>query len=131
MISNTTLLGKGITFPFVLDSNGAILIESDMTLIRKSIVTILTWPYGTRYMLGEFGSMLNQLLEDPNDLILADLVKHYIIEAISTWETRISALETPVLMQENNILKLQLAYIVTSSAKPDSFIFPLYKKVIY
>jgi phage baseplate assembly protein W len=128
---NKTILGSAVTFPLEIDSNGRVVVHSDEEMIRRSITTILTWPHGTRYFLGEFGSLLEALLEDPNDKILVGLVKHYIIDAISKWEARISALEIPEIKQEDNRLDILLSYRITALAKEDSFVFPYYKEIKY
>lgn len=124
------ILGKGITFPFQL-VNGAIIIESDIALIRKSIVGILSWPFGTRYFNGEFGARVKDLLEEPNDAVLYGLVKHFIVEAITKWETRIKLLEAPEIIQEDNKINIRLVYQVIKTAQEDSFIFPFYTTLKY
>lgn len=124
---NDVVLGKGYNFPIQIDSStGRPPIYSDIELIRRSITTVLAWPVGLRFFLGEFGSKLDELLEDPNDSIMLGLVKHYIVEAISTWETRIKDLEVPQIIQKNDRIDITLQYYIISTAQVDSFVFPFY-----
>lgn len=127
---NDKILGKGITFPFQL-VDGKIIIESDVALIRKSIISILNWPVGTRYFNSEYGSMLKDLLEDPNDIVLEGLVRRYIIEAITKWETRIKLLVPPQIYREDNKINIRLTYEIIKTAQQDSFVFPFYQTIKY
>lgn len=127
---NHTVLGKGIIFPFVL-VNGAIVVDSDIALIRASIKSILFWPYGTRFYNETYGSKIKELLEEPNDTVLIGLVKHFIIEAISKWETRIRLLEDPEILQIDNKINLRLRYVILRTAQEDSFVFPFYTTIKY
>ncbi len=130
MSYNDLILGKGIVFPFVL-VNGRIVISKDVELIRASIVSILSWPYNTRYFNNIYGSKVKELLEEPNDTILLGLVKHFIVEAITKWETRITLLEPPDIFQEDHSIMLRIKYKIIKTAQEDSFVFPFYKSPKY
>ena len=123
------IVGKGIIFPLRV-VNGTIPIDSGIDLIRSSLKVILRWD-NDRYFLGEFRSKLKELLEDPNDLILIGLVQHFIVKQITKWETRITLLEAPKILQENNKLSIQLTYRINKTAEKDSFVFPFYTKPLY
>jgi phage baseplate assembly protein W len=126
---NDFILGKQFTFPFSFTSAGRVPISSDVELIRRSIASILTWPYGTRFFLGQYGSKLRELLEDPNDAQMLGLVKYYIVEAVTRWETRITDLEVPKIEQKDNRIDITLKYQIIQLAREDSFVFPFYTKV--
>ena len=64
-------LGKGITFPIKL-TNGRAPLESGFELIKASIIMILSWEYGKRFFLSEFGSKLNQLIQQLNKVMIED-----------------------------------------------------------
>ena len=128
---NDTILGKGYIFPIELNLSGRPDIKSDIALIRASIISILSWPYGTRFFLGEYGSKLRELLEDPNDAIMFNLVKHFIVEAITRWETRITALEVPRIEQRDNRIDIHINYVVIKTLQTDTFVYPFYNNIKY
>lgn len=124
-------IGQGITFPIELNSNGRPNIETGVNLIRSSIKNLLSWPYATRYFLGEYGSRLNELLEEPNDDILKNLVRYFVIDSISKFEKRISLLETSIIKPTAGSIHIKLKYKINNSSTTDSFIFPFYDKIKY
>ncbi len=123
-------LGKGITFPIVL-FNGAPEIISGPELIKSSLMSILSWQYGTRYFLAEYGSLLEILLLEPNDFILKQLLRRFVIEAISKWEKRVQVIpENTVIIDVTPYkVNVQIAYIIRGTTSEDSFIFPFYRKI--
>ncbi len=114
MDNSTFISGRGISFPFVL-VDGAIVIDDYPTLIPSSIKTILSWVFGQRPFNPKFGSKLEELLGEPNDLILAALARFFIVDAISTWERRISLLDAQLTMPTAYKLDVQLTYRVNST----------------
>ena len=124
-------IGKGLTFPIEL-SGGRGVIKTGFDLIRQSVRTILSWPYGHRFMLGEFGSRIEELLEEPNDEVSRQLIESFIKDALSTWEKRIQVLELGV---ENNstegTVMIKLTYRIVNSQTVDNFIFPFYRQIKY
>ena len=78
----------GYTFPFRL-VNGKVPLDNGVDVIKASILTILSWPMFHRYYLFLFGSRLYECEEEPNDGVLANLIRTFIIETISTWEKRV------------------------------------------
>ncbi len=122
------VVGKGITFPFELD-NGAIKIDSGFTIIKRSIETILAWPYGFRFFLNEFGSRIDELLEDPNDDFQLSLVRFFIVEAISTWEKRIELLGQPIFTRDDSKLNLVINYRILSTGQEGSMVYPFYNDI--
>ena len=124
-------IGKGLVFPLELDNTGAVEVTEKLDLIKQSIITSLEWPIGTRFFLGEFGSKLDQLLEEPNDMILSALIKDYVIDAVNRWEKRITILESTILSRDENKVDIRLTYEVIKLKIKDSFIYPFYTNLIY
>lgn len=122
-------LGKGIVFPFTFDSSGRVPIVGGFDLIRASIITILSWPFGFRYFLAEFGSKAEELLEEPNDPFLKSMAMKYIVEAISRWEHRVEQLEAAIIEQEGASMNIQIKYKLKSTKTEDSFIYPFYTNI--
>lgn len=122
-------IGKGITFPIVLE-NGKPKVESGFQLIRSSIAMILTWPYGTRFFLGEFGSRLEELLEEPNDEILKNLINVFVVDAINDWEKRVELLSVTILDIDYKTIHIGLRYKIINTQLQDNYIFPFYRQII-
>lgn len=115
------VLGKGITFPFILDPRGSIPLDDYETLIEKSINTIIGWATSSRPFLPPFGSRIWETIGEPNDDITLSLVKLFVIEAINTWEDRISLLEVTINKPEMHLLELTLAYVINATREVKGF----------
>lgn len=122
-------LGNGMIFPIVLNNSGRPDIVGGKELLEASFKHIMSWAFGTRYMLGEFGTKLEQLLQEPNDLVLQTLVKHYTVDVISKWEKRVEVLEVKLESKEDTILNIKITYKVISTKQEESFIFPYYSQL--
>ena len=66
-------------------------------VIRKSLDTIFTTPYGSRVFRRRFGSKILDLLYEPVDNTTAEKVRSMILSTALAWETRITGLEIVVL----------------------------------
>lgn len=123
-------IGKGLTFPINV-VNGRAPLESGFELIRSSIRVILAWAYGNRYFLGEFGSKLDELLEEPNDQILYNLINTFVIDAIEEWEKRIELRDVVIENSTQTKIEVRLYYKIINTQKEDNFVFPFYRQIIY
>ena len=124
-------IGKGLIFPILLNNQGRPDIGSGKELLESSFKNILSWAPGIRYMLGEYGTKLEQLLQEPNDDITRSLVKHFTVEVIEQWEKRVEVLDVKFLSREEHKLNIQITYRVKNTKIQDSFIFPYYSQIIY
>lgn len=124
-------IGNGLTFPIQL-TNGKANIDSGFNLIRASIKTILAYTIGTRYFLGEFGGRLEELLEEPDDEILHNLINTFVIDAVTTWEKRIQTISTSIQsVDEFGTVNVKITYQVINSNTVDNFIYPFYTQIIF
>lgn len=123
-------LGQGIILPLQL-VNGAPPLVSGFDLLRASIITILTWEYGERFFLNEFGSRLFDLLEEPNDDVLQGTIRVFVIDAIAKWDHRIEVIATTLIRTKSYSLDLSITYRILNIKREDTFIFPFYDKIIY
>lgn len=123
-------IGRGLTLPLDL-INGKPPLRSGFELIRASIINIITWPESTRFFLAEFGSKLENLIEEPNDATLRSLVETYITEAIETWEKRIELISADSESVNDTQINITIHYRVIATQRTDTFIFPFYTKIIY
>jgi phage baseplate assembly protein W len=132
-LSNDPLLnkriGQGLAFPIQLDSNGRAVVSGGSELINSSLRSILYWLVGTRFMLGEFGSMVYQLLHQPTDSVLVGLIRTYVIDAITKWEKRITLKQVNFKIISDTEVNIELVYTLANSTTQGSFVFPFYTKI--
>jgi phage baseplate assembly protein W len=121
----TSFLGKGLSFPVVLE-NGSAKLSDHYILIESSIKTILSWPLYQRFFNPYFGSRLWQLLGEPNDLVLHSLVNTFIIEALSYWEKRITILESSIASLEADKLIVNISYKIKKSSELRELAYTFY-----
>ncbi len=122
MDNSTFILGQGISFPFIL-VDGAVKVDQHPTLIDQSVRTILSWPHGQRMFIPTFGSKLEELIGEPNDMVLAALARFFVVDAISSWEARITLLEAVITMPTPAKLHIQLHYRVNATRDIQEFNF--------
>lgn len=123
-------LGSGLAYPVIIDSKGSPVIAKGIELIRSSIINILSWPLNQRFFLPQFGSMINFLIEEPNDILLRGLVRYYIEESLNQWEPRINILDI-TFQAKNEMLNCEITYSVINSEIEDTFVYPFYRKIEY
>lgn len=124
-------IGKGLIFPIVLNASGRPDIKGGKELLEASMVNILSWTIGTRFFLGEYGTNLEQLLQEPNDITTQALVKHYTAEVIAKWEQRVEILEVQLLSKDDYSLDISIVYKIKNTKLEETFIFPYYSQLIY
>lgn len=121
-------IGKGLTFPIEL-VNGRAVISEGYDMIEHSLDNILGWAVGDRFMLGEFGSLLYRLIEEPNDEVLIGLARVYIVDAISRWEKRIQLVDTIFTVTSPTSLRIELRYRLTNSQLEQTYVYPFYTTI--
>jgi phage baseplate assembly protein W len=125
----TNILGKGLAFPIQL-VNGIPQLVQDVELIKQSLRILLSWST-PRFMLYEFRSRLFELLEEPNDDVLKDLIRYFVVEMVVRFEPRVTLLEAKLTRANETTLHLNLTYQIISSNTIDSFIYPFYTNKVY
>jgi hypothetical protein len=127
-MTNRVYLGRGLEFPIrLLQGKGTI--TSDVSLINQSIKIILDTPIGSRLFLPDFGSRLSELLFEPNDEVLHDLLSLFISQSLDKWENRIKVLGVDCAIENELAVSCTISYKVLNSNEIESFIYPFYKKV--
>lgn len=129
MVQVPNYIGRGIIFPIELSANGGHVIRTGTVLINSSLKIILSWPFLSRIFLSEFGSRLEDLLEEPNDDLLRSLVKHFIFDAITKWEKRVNVLEVDTKRTSPERLIIGVRYRVKNTGLEETFTFPFYKEI--
>ncbi len=80
---------KGFAFPFRINSEGGVAVESGPKKLRDNVVHILLTGLGERVMRREYGGGLRQLVHDPVNQVLLSVVQHQLLKAIAQHEPRV------------------------------------------
>lgn len=128
-MNDKAYLGVGLKQPLSL-VNGKAALASGEDLIKQSIFVILGTPVGDRFMLPEFGSRVEELIFEQNDLVLQQMLKLFISDAIQTWEKRIKYLDTTFSFEDTTVY-CQIKYRILTSNEIDSYIYPFYRQLKY
>lgn len=110
----------GIIFPIEL-VNGKPPLTDGVNLIKSSIKIILSWQLYNREYIDDFGSRVHEVLEDQNDDILFTLIKKFIVDSISLWETRIELKKIVFERPDNTRLNVHLTYWIKDEQIDDTF----------
>lgn len=130
------VIGVGINFPvtFANVKNTQLLtLASGSDVIFESIRMILDTPLGSRVNNNEFGSNVRDLIFEPNDTILKDLLYYAVISAIQRWEPRISVTRVKFATEDDqtgipaNQINITINYIIKATNQPGSYVYPFVK----
>lgn len=123
-------LGRGLKWPLEL-SDGKALYEENLDLLKQSIYIILNWYFGTRFYLGEFGSSLDLLLEEPNDNIVKTQIDYQLSKSLSRWEPRISLISTQLDYPRQDAIQIKLTYQINNTPLEGVFTYIYNKNTNY
>lgn len=130
------VIGKGVSFPLTFSSRGRsrqVDIEGGLAKINQSIHMILGTRPGERCFLPEYGSRLPELVFEPEDNVLYDLLYIYTVEALERWEKRIkidtvTILDSNAMVEafkvDNHVVGIQIDYTVLTQHVPGSYVHP-------
>lgn len=115
----------GFAFPFSFDpASGGVAWATGADKLKQNVRLILGTRFGERPMLREYGSRLHSLVHDPNDGVLAELLRTQTQEALLIFEPRVMVTQTKVIQQEGEI-RLLLNYTYTTEPVADQLSVPL------
>lgn len=115
---------SGIGFPFRFGPQGGLTKASGPEKIRQNVLMILGTRWGERAMLRDFGTKIASLVHDPNDDVLAELIRNQARDALLNWEPRI--LITNAAVEQNGAeLRLTLTYVVIPESRTERMVIPL------
>ena len=83
------ILGRGISFPPRLGSDGRVAWSEGEVNVREAIRIILMTEQRERLRLPEFGGSMGLFLFEPNTVTTRQLIKDRIGQALARWEPRI------------------------------------------
>jgi phage baseplate assembly protein W len=87
--NEATLLGRGVSFPPRIGSDGRFAYSAGAENVRESIRVILSTDRQERLMLPDFGGGLTRYLFQPNTPTTHTLIQESITDSLAVWEPRI------------------------------------------
>lgn len=130
-MTDNRFIGSGMIFPIELNSHGRPSIYKDLDLIKSSIAVILSWPQRSRFFNEDFGSRLEELIEEPSDAVSKSLLRRFIIDSINKWEKRVELISINIENNSPTVFNVTVNYKVRKTKQQDSFIFPFYQEIKY
>jgi phage baseplate assembly protein W len=91
----------GLQYPLVTGPKGLLAKKTGVDQIKADILQLLLTNPGERVMLPTFGTPLRTLMFEQNDVVLEQAARQMIIEAINTWEPRVSITNIEVTSRVN------------------------------
>ncbi len=116
---------RGPAYPFQIDpATGQIAWATDDAKINDNVRIILATRRGERPMNREFGTVLHQLVQEPNDGGLARLIARQAREALLQLEPRIIVTDIHVRQRDGELI-LEMHYVHSDRPKADVLFIPL------
>lgn len=132
-IAKDKVIGAGINYPvtFADNSNNQLLeLSSGSDVINQAIFLIIDTRKGSRYNNNNFGCDVKNLVFEPNDNILKDLLYISVYSALQEWEKRISIQSitfathsTDPNINENQI-NIVVNYMILATHTEGTFVYP-------
>lgn len=131
MAEDRAYLGKALYLPIQL-SKGAGVLSDGVRSVIQSAISILTTPIGSRFMLRSYGSRIEELQFEPNDKVLENMLRLFVIDALSEWERRAEFKDATITfpVEQPDRVDVQVFFRILSSNEIDSFVFPYYRKLL-
>lgn len=121
-------LGQTVKFPFDKDANGNTLMVTGHDNLRQSVIEAISNELEGLFFQRDYGWRGNELLYEPNDEIMVDLLEVFIRDAIEKWEPRV--IFQTVLFSFNTdkgITYCEVFYLVTATKKAETVVYEFKK----
>ena len=105
-----SVLGRSLSFPLRVGSDGRLVWSKDENNIRESIAVILKTERDERIALPNFGAGLGRFLFEPNNAATHAQIEYAITAALARWEMRIEV-ESVEVVADESLLSAALATI--------------------
>jgi phage baseplate assembly protein W len=121
-------LGRGLSFPLYVNSQGGIALASGDADIEQAIHIILGTAPGERVMRPEFGCRAHELIFAPRDATTEGLMIYYVQQALGRWEPRIELSQVRVVNsdQPDGALLVEIEYRIKSTHDIRSIVYPFF-----
>lgn len=123
-----SFLGRGIAFPFRVDSRGNVALSEYEQNIEESIQIILGTAIGERVMRPLFGCRIHDLVFHPNNASTAALASFYVRDALVKWEPRIENVSVTAYPdpERENCLLIDITYRVRRTNNLRNLVYPFF-----
>lgn len=125
-----SFIGTALKDPVKL-INGAASIASGLTVIQQSITRILSTPVGSVFFNPDYGSRLHELLFEPNDEVVKNLLTTFVKEAVEKWERRVQFVSVSFRDADSNMIECEVVCKVLVTNEVNTFVYPFYKELKY
>lgn len=113
------VIGTGGIFPIELKSSdrgvGYYPVIEDIRLIQNNLQALIEYNIGQRFRQEYFGTRLQECLEEPNSQALTFMVKEFLLQAFSEYETRIT-LKKVVTDSYQGTLHISFTYVISDQS---------------
>jgi phage baseplate assembly protein W len=125
---STEIIGRGWSFPPVINARGGLSLTADRNEIEQAIHIILSTSPGQRVMRPNFGCRLFELVFAPNNSQTAAQARRYVEEALGMWEPRIQVQQVNIHQRsdQQNTLLIEIAYEIKGTHDRRSLVYPFY-----
>lgn len=108
----------GISFPYRSDGRGSVKYSSDLIQsIEDNIKQIIFTRKGERRMNPEFGCDIWKIVFEYDEYVINEMVREYVVEAMSRWELRIE-LQDVVTHKNEEYIDINITYSIKNSNMP-------------
>jgi uncharacterized protein len=127
-IRNREFIGRGLSFPLQVDSQGRLSLTNGENEIFQSIRIILETSPGERVMRPTFGCRVWELIFEPRDASTEALLKEYVREALAMWEPRIEVTGVDILEEgtPQEVVMVNIRYLIKNTHDERSIVYPFY-----
>ncbi|MGH3310061.1 MAG: GPW/gp25 family protein [Streptomyces sp.] len=119
----TKTVRRDFTFPFRVDRRGRTAHADYDDHVRDLIEQLLFTSPGERVMRPDFGCGLLDLVFTPNSPELASALELSVQASLQRWLGELIEIETLDVVSEENVVRVQLSYVVRSTASRRDEVF--------
>jgi uncharacterized protein len=123
-----SFLGKGLKFPFQVNSVGGMATSAGPLNIEESIQCVIGTAVGERIMRPLFGCRIHEFVFHPNSASTAGMVEFYVREALHKWEPRIESIQVSAAADADrlSVMNVDIRYRVRSTNQDRNMVYPFY-----
>lgn len=130
----SSMIGKGMKFPFLPDERKNLQTTEDSERINQSLFVLFETPKGSRLFLPDYGTDLRRYRFEPNDDILVEELKQSLVLDVQRWEPRVTVTKIEFYRDsesiDNHVLYIHVVYKILNSDTLNNFVYP-YKSEPY
>lgn len=128
-----SFLGNGLVAPFQRDANNDFKAAQDLENIKSCVSQILATKCSSQTSQGElpwrseFGSLLHTLRHRNQTVVMKELAKHFVRDALARWEPRVQVVGVAILAdpEQPRVLFMRVVFhVIDANVPTNRVIFP-------